>query len=195
MKELLKNYKNKLNNSSATKNIPEPQNDGLCNHLEGMDIPDISLLTINGDYLKLRRKESFRLILYFYPMTGRPDKPLPDNLNEIPGARGCTLENCSFRDHYEDLIKLNALPIGITSQSIEDIKEMIQRLNITYDILSDYKLSLVYSLKLPTFSIEKKTYIKRLTLIVNNSKITKVFYPIFPPDKHIFEVLNWLKNN
>ena len=72
---------------------------------------------------------------------------------------------------------------------------MIQRLNITYDILSDYKLSLVYSLKLPTFSIEKKTYIKRLTLIVNNSKITKVFYPIFPPDKHIFEVLNWLKNN
>ena len=195
MKELLKNYKNKLNNSSATKNIPEPQNDGLCNHLEGMDIPDISLLTINGDYLKLRRKESFRLILYFYPMTGRPDKPLPDNWNEIPGARGCTLENCSFRDHYEDLIKLNALPIGITSQSIEDIKEMIQRLNITYDILSDYKLSLVYSLKLPTFSIEKKTYIKRLTLIVNNSKITKVFYPIFPPDKHIFEVLNWLKNN
>ena len=195
MKELLKNYKNKLNNSSTTKNIPEPKNDGLCNHLEGMAIPDISLLTINGDYLKLRRKESFRLILYFYPMTGRPDKPLPDNWNEIPGARGCTLENCSFRDHYEDLIKLNALPIGITSQSIEDIKEMIQRLNITYDILSDYKLSLVYSLKLPTFSIEKKTYIKRLTLIVNNSKITKVFYPIFPPDKHIFEVLNWLKNN
>ena len=88
----------------------------------------------NGDYIKLRRKESFRIILYFYPMTGRPDKTLPKNWNNIPGARGCTPENCSFRDNYDELVKLNALPIGITSQSIEDIKEMVRNKKILYDL-------------------------------------------------------------
>ena len=175
--------------------LPIPKDDGLCGHLEGIEIPDISLLTINGEYLKLRRKESFRLVIYCYPMTGRPDKVLPKNWNKIPGARGCTLENCSFRDNYEELIKLNALPIGITSQSIEDINEMVIRLKINYDILSDYSLIFTKALKLPTFSISNKVFIKRLTLIVDSYKIIKVFYPIFPPNKHIDEVLKWLKKN
>ena len=128
-------------------------------------------------------------------MTGRPDKPLPENWDNIPGARGCTLENCSFRDHYDELIKLNAVPIGITTQSIYDIKEMTKRLMINYDILSDSNLKFVKLLKLPTFFINNQAYIKRLTIVVNNYKIIKVFYPIFPPDKHIVEVLDWLKKN
>ena len=181
--------------NSIPNNLPVPKDDGLCKHLLGMEIPEISLLTSNGDYIKLRRKESFRIVMYFYPMTGRPDKPLPKNWNNIPGARGCTPENCSFRDNYDELVKLNALPIGITSQSIEDIKEMARRLKINFDILSDYNLSFAKSLKLPTFSVDSAVYIKRLTLIVDNYKIVKVFYPVFPSDKHINDVLNWLKEN
>ena len=70
--------------NSIPNNLPVPKNDGLCKHLLGMEIPEISLLTSNGDYIKLRRKESFRIVMYFYPMTGRPDKPLPKNWNDIP---------------------------------------------------------------------------------------------------------------
>ena len=186
---------NNVNLNSLPDNLPIPKDDGKCNHLEGMDIPEVSLLTSNGDYLQLRRKESFRIVFYCYPMTGRLDKSLPENWNNIPGARGCTPENCSFRDNYEALIKLNALPIGVTTQSIEDIKEMTNRLKINYDILSDYKLEFIKTLSLPTFKIKDKIFIKRLTLIINNCKIIKVFYPVFPPDKHINEVLKWLKNN
>lgn len=185
----------KANLNSLSKNLRIPEDDGLCIHLNNMKIPDISLQAASGDYVKLRRKESFKLIIYCYPMTGRSDMPLPKNWNNIPGARGCTLENCSFRDNYEELIKLNSLPIGITTQSIDDINEMTQRLKIKYDILSDCNLFLVNSLKLPTFSIGKKVFIKRLTLVVDDYKIKKVFYPVFPPGKHIKEVLNWLKKN
>ena len=128
-------------------------------------------------------------------MTGHPNKPLPKNWDSIPGARGCTPQTCSFRDHYEELIELNALPLGITTQNIEDIKEMTNRLKINYDILSDFNLKFVQSLKLPTFSIKNRVFIKRLTIIVHNYKIEKVFYPIFPPDKHIYNVLKWLKDN
>ena len=72
---------------------------------------------------------------------------------------------------------------------------MKNRLSIQHDILSDYGLIFTKALKLPTFSIDDKIFIKRITLIVDNAKIVKVFYPIFPPDKHIYEILDWLKEN
>ena len=70
---------------------------------------------------------------------------------------------------------------------------MTERLGITHDFLSDADLKLTRALSLPSFQIKKQVFIKRLTLIVENTKIEKCFYPIFPPDKHVFEVLNWLK--
>ena len=184
---MIENIQNKSKRSPEDKKIPEK--------LTNLEIPDISLQSSNGEYVQLRRKESFKIVIYCYPMTGRPDKTLPKNWNNIPGATGCTPENCSFRDNYEELIKLNALPIGISSQTLEDIKEMKKRLKIQHDILSDYGLVFTKSLKLPTFSIDNKIFIKRITLIVDNAKIVKVFYPIFPPDKHIYEILDWLKEN
>ena len=128
-------------------------------------------------------------------MTGRPDRTLPDNWNNIAGAKGCTKENCYFRDHYDDIICMNALPIGISTQTVGDNKEMSSRLNIPYDILSDEKLELKNLLKLPIFSINEKEYLKRLTLIVEKNIIKKVFYPINELDKHIDDVLKWLKKN
>ncbi len=71
---------------------------------------------------------------------------------------------------------------------------MTERLKINYDILSDYKLEFTTLLKLPTFKIHERIFIKRLTLIVSNNRINKVFYPVFPPNNHIKEVLEWLKN-
>ena len=184
-----------MNLSILPSNLPVPKDDGACKHLLNLTLPNISLANQSGNLLQLNRKDTFRIVLYCFPMTGHPEKSLPPGWNDIPGARGCTPENCSFRDNYDELVKLNALPIGITSQSIEDIKEMVRRLKINFDILSDYNLSFAKSLKLPTFSVDSAVYIKRLTLIVDNYKIVKVFYPVFPSDKHINDVLNWLKEN
>lgn len=175
--------------------LPIPENDGECDHLLNLIIPSISLQTQDGNFLKLSRKDTFRLVVYCFPMTGHPDKPLPENWNLIPGARGCTPQTCSFRDHYDDLIKYNSLPIGISTQSVQDIKELTSRLHIPYDILSDQSLKFSSIIKLPTFCINNKRFLKRVTLIIEQSVIKKVFYPIFPPDKHIFEVLKWLRDN
>ena len=177
------------------KNLPIPVDDGLCNHLEGMEIPDISLQAINGEYVKLRRKESFKLIFFCYPMTGKLGEALPKNWNNIPGARGCTVQNRSFSDNYDEFTKLNSIPIGITTQSIDEIKEMTNRLKIEHDILSDCSLIFAKSLNLPTFSVSNKVFIKRLTLIVDDFKIIKFFYPIFPPNQHVKEVISWLQKN
>ena len=185
----------RVNFNTLPKELLIPKDDGLCNHLIGKEIPNVSLISSSGDYVKLRRQESFKLIVYCYPMTGRPDEPLPENWNNIPGARGCTLQNCSIRDNYDEFIKLNAEPLGITTQSIYDIREMSKRLKISHDILSDNDLIFTKSLKLPTFSINEKIFLKRVTMIVEDYKIIKVYYPVFPPDKNTIQVLKWLKKN
>ena len=175
--------------------LAQPEQDGACDHLLNLTIPNISLPTQDGNLLRLNRTDTFRLVIFCYPMTGHPDRPLPKNWNLIPGARGCTTQNCSFRDNYDNLVKANALPVGISTQSISDIKEMTMRLHIPYDIVSDADLLLTSAINLPTFTIEDKKFIKRLTLIVEESIIKKIFYPIFPPNIHIDEVLGWLKEN
>ena len=172
-----------------------PEDDGAADHLKNNTIPNISLPNQEGNLLQLNRTDTFRMILYFFPMTGRPDRPLPYNWSSITGAKGCTIQTCTFRDNYDALISLNAIPIGISTQSINDNKEMTSRLNIPYDVLSDEKLELKNLLNLPIFLIKNKVYLKRLTIIIENNIIKKVFYPIYPVDKHIRELLKWLEEN
>ena len=130
---------------------------------------------------------------YIYPMTGQPDKPLPDNWDNIPGARGCTPQSCSFRDNFNEFKKLNVDNIfGLSTQNTEYQKEMVKRLNLPYQVLSDEKLEFTNQLKLPTFEVENMKLIKRITLILSNNKIIKYFYPVFPPDKNVNDVIKFL---
>lgn len=180
---------------SDNSNTSIQENKGGMNTLKNKNFPNISLPNQDGNLLNLYRLDTFRMVLYFYPMTGRPDRPLPDNWNEIPGAKGCTIQTCSFRDNYDEIISLNAVPIGISSQSVDENKEMTSRLKVPYDVLSDDKLQLSNELNIPTFSVGSKIFLKRTTLIVEKKIIKKVFYPINDIDKHIEGVLKWLKAN
>jgi peroxiredoxin len=58
--------------------------------------------------------------------------------------------------------------------------------------LSDENLEFVGTLDLPTFEAEGMTLVKRLTLIVEDGEILKVFYPVFPPGRNAEEVIWWL---
>ena len=136
--------------SILPKNLPIPKDDGGAKHLINMILPNISLPNQDGNLLKLNRNDTFKLVIYCYPMTGHPNKLLPKNWNNIPGARGCTPQNCSFRDSYDDFIIRNAVPIGLSTQSVSDIKEMTTRLLIPYDVVSDEQLNFTNLLQLPT---------------------------------------------
>ena len=173
--------------------LPKPEDDGACSHLTNFTIPPISLPNQDGNLLRLNRLDTFRIVLYCYPMTGRPDRSLPLNWDLIPGARGCTPQTCDFRDNYDEIVSLNAIPIGVSTQPVDDLKEMVTRLRVTYDVVSDINLEFAKKLNLPTFAIDDKVFLKRTTLIIEKSVIKKVFYPIFPPNKHKKEVIKWLK--
>ena len=125
-------------------------------------------------------------------MTGRPDIPLPDGWDQIPGARGCTPQSCSFRDHYEELSRLNTTVYGLSTQSTSYQQETVERLHLPFALLSDEALQFSKTLSLPTMEVEDQTLIKRLTLICKDKVIKHVFYPVFPPDQNANEVLNYL---
>jgi len=174
-------------------NLPVPKDDGAARHLEGMAMPDLELPSTSNRRVNLAKIAAPRLVVYAYPMTGRPDKALPAGWDDIPGARGCTPETCGFRDHHKDLAKLHAEVFGVSTQSTEYQQEMVKRLEVPFEVLSDEHFALTRALRLPTFTVDGMTLMKRLTLIVRNGQIEHVFYPVFPPDKHADEVIAWLK--
>ncbi|MBD2385941.1 peroxiredoxin [Cylindrospermum sp. FACHB-282] len=175
-------------------NLLVPVDDGACNHLLGMKIPAVPLMSTAGKIVDLASLTA-RTVVYCYPRTGRPDKDLPQGWNEIPGARGCTPQSCAFRDHYQDLQALGAGVFGLSTQNTAYQQEAIERLHLPFELLSDLELAFTKALNLPTFEIESMTLIKRLTLIICNGQIEKVFYPVFPPDQNVEEVIEWLLRN
>jgi peroxiredoxin len=176
-------------------NVPRPKDDGGARHLKGTSIPDLALPSTSNRLVNLAKLTAPRIVVYCYPMTGRPDRPLPAGWDDIPGARGCTPETCGFRDHHKDLAKLKADVYGVSTQSTEYQQEMVARLEVPFEVLSDERLAFTHALRLPTFAVEGMTLIKRLTLVVRGGRIEKVFYPVFPPDTHAEEVLDWLKRH
>ncbi len=173
--------------------LPEPEDDGAARHLPTLAMPPLALLSTTGVTVALNELGDGRTVIYLYPMTGRPGEALPDGWNAIPGARGCTPEACAFRDHHADLLAAGARAVyGLSSQSTDEQTEAATRLHLPFPLLSDQDLQLASLLGLPTFAAGGQTRYRRLTLIVKDSTIEHVFYPIFPPEAHAGEVLRWL---
>ncbi len=174
--------------------LPRPVDDGAAAHLEGALLPRISLPSTDGATVDLAGLKG-RWVIYIYPMTGRPDVPLPDGWDGIPGARGCTPQSCSFRDHYQELQALGTSIFGLSAQTTAYQREALDRLHLPFQLLSDASLQLKSALRLPTFNVAGMELFKRLTLIADDAKIRKVFYPVFPPDRDADNVLAWLRTD
>jgi peroxiredoxin len=176
--------------------IPVPVDDGGAKHLPGAAIPPIALPATDGSSVTLSTLPG-RTVGFAYPRTGEPGKIAPvDDWDMIPGARGCTPQTCAFRDLFAELKAAGAAQVyGLSTQSTAYQAEMATRLHLPFAVLSDEKLALAAALKLPTMQVAGMTLLKRMALIIDDGRITKVFYPVFPPDRNAGDVLGWLKAN
>jgi peroxiredoxin len=177
--------------------LPVPQDDGAADHLRGTRMPALTLPTSDGGHVRLDDLGPGRTVIYLYPMTGQPGVDLPTGWDDIPGARGCSTEACDFRDHFVDLQAVGVTQVyGFSSQSPQYQQEAVERLHLPFVMISDEQFALDAALDLPTFAAEgqPKLY-TRLTLVVRDGAIEHVFYPIFPPNAHAQQVLQWLRDN
>jgi len=176
--------------------IPAPHDDGAARHLEGLRLPDIALAATDGRSVSLARCQG-RTVVYAYPRMGKPGQiALIDGWDEIPGARGCTPQSCAFRDHFTELSAAGASQVfGLSTQDTAYQAEAVARLHLPFAILSDEKGALATAVGLPTMQVADVTLLKRLAMIIDEGRITKVFYPVFPPDRNAGDVLAWLRDN
>ena len=174
--------------------LPVPEDDGAADHLPGLPVPTVPLVATGGGTIDLaERSRSGTVVVFAYPRTGRPGEDPPPGWDEIPGARGCTPEACSFRDLSDEFARLGAEIYGLSTQDPADQQEAASRLHLPYALLSDAGLEFAAALRLPTFTVEGVTLLRRLTLVIRDGRIEHVLYPVFPPDRAAHDVLAVLR--
>lgn len=176
--------------------LPIPTDDGAARHLVGMTLPELELPSTSGKLVNLARLETSWTIIYCYPRTGLPGQNPPGGLDEwnaIPGARGCTPQSCAYRDHNAALAQMGARVFGLSTQTTEYQREMVHRLHLPFEVLSDHELKYTNALRLPIFHFGGETMTKRCTLLIARNRIEACFYPVFPPDADAEKTLEWLK--
>ncbi len=169
-------------------NLPAPEDDGAADHLPGLELPDLVLDSSSGP-VNVHDVD----VLYLYPRAGRPGRPLLPGWDETPGARGCTPQSCAFRDLHGELTAVGVRVAGLSAQSLDDQHEFAERNRMPFPVIADPERRLGVALGLPTFEIADLTLYRRITLVAENARIVKVFYPVFPPDANAGDVLDWLR--
>jgi peroxiredoxin (alkyl hydroperoxide reductase subunit C) len=175
-------------------NLPVPEDDGAAAHLLGSQVASVALAATDGSSVDLSAVHG-RTVLYAYPRTGRPgEDPLVAHWDEIPGARGCTPESCGFRDHHAELRAAGVAQVfGLSTQDTPYQQEAVARLALPFPLLSDAARLFCRAMSLPTFEAAGQTLLQRLTLLIDEGSVSHVWYPVFPPDRHAAEVLDYLR--
>jgi peroxiredoxin len=196
--------------------LPAPEDDGTARHLLGATLPHIRLRSTQGSTVDVAELGKRLCVFFFYPATVKPGIPIPGEWSEIPGARGCTLQNCAFRDEYGDFRSRNCDVYGVSGQGqdpeqgLAEQVEFAERVDLPFALLNDSRFELTHALGLPTFVVSLKvptvffegkkspfplqgrTLVKRLTFVADRGRIERVFYPVFPPDRNASAVLGYL---
>ncbi len=136
---------------SDAKKYPKPVDDGGTDHIRpGTPLPAVRLRSTDGTDICLADHKG-RLVLFVYPWTGRPDQPDPPHWDEIPGAHGSTPEIEGFRHLVGEFAEFEIALFGMSNQKPDYQREMVERLNVPFPILSDANGKFAKALGLPSF--------------------------------------------
>jgi peroxiredoxin Q/BCP len=88
----------------------------------GREAPDFTLPDQEGNELTLSDLRGQTVVLYFYP---RADTP------------GCTIQACGVRDRDAEYRKAGARVLGISPDSVEDVKKFADKFDLGFTLLAD----------------------------------------------------------
>lgn len=161
------------------------------NALIGRSIPDVALVGVDGLSTRVVTPRRWTVLYSFPGAYAHGDNGYPPGWDQIPGARGCTLESRTFRDHAADFNARDTAVVGVSTQRPDQLANFAGQENLLYTLLSDANLELAGSLRLPTFTAAGTQRLKRATLIIDREqRIHEVRYPVADPARAVNDALN-----
>lgn len=88
----------------------------------GEQAPDFELKNQDGETVRLSDYRGRKVVLFAFPKAG---------------TSGCTTQACGLRDAFPRIEAANAVVLGLSPDSPEDLKKWRQEENLPYDLLSD----------------------------------------------------------
>lgn len=130
-------------------------------------------------------------VLYCFPGADAPGgRFYPPGWGDIPGAAGCTLESVTYRDRYADFTAAGATVHGVSTQRPDQLAAFAEHAALPFALLSDTDLRLAASLRLPTFRGAGVDRLKRLTLVLDRSRVVRgVLFPVTDPAGSVDDAL------
>jgi peroxiredoxin len=153
--------------------------------LTGKRLPALSLPSTTGTHVDLL--DVHRAVVYLYPgvmwtAEGGYDSPVLDEA-----------QHRAFADHWHDLLALNCLSLGVSSQSPDEQSVTAGALGIGQPLLCDSDRRLARELGLPTCGVDEESWYCRLTLVVNDGAIAQVFYPVTSVVRSASQAVGWMR--
>ncbi|WP_028813873.1 winged helix-turn-helix transcriptional regulator [Streptomyces flavidovirens] len=146
--------------------------------LAGTRLPELRLLGMDGDSRDPVADTPYT-VLYCFPGAYARTEAYPPGWADIPGAPGCTLESCTYRDQLAEFTAAGATVHGVSVQRPDEQRAFADKERLGFPLLSDADLTLAAALRLPTFRAAGMSRLKRLTLVVDRDRtVRQVLYPV-----------------
>ena len=149
----------------------------------GSEAPDFTLTAHDGSTVSLKALEGKKaVVVYFYPKADTP---------------GCTKEACGFRDAMAAYKKMDVAVLGVSPDSVADVKKFSDKYSLTFPLLADadHAVSEKYGVwQEKSMAGVKYSGVARTTFVIAGGKIVKVFEKV-KPEGHEGEVLMWIEKN
>lgn len=160
--------------------------------LLGKRLPALELQWMPGEWLDIRALGSKPLVLYCQP--GLDEGTFPgDPVADERALAADAAESRAFADHGLELATMSHRVVGVSALSSVRQLEMATQEALPHVMLSDERLELAEEMGLPTVEIDGVRVYERLSLVVWDGCVEKVFYPIADPVAHAGEVVEWLR--
>ncbi len=147
----------------------------------GKKAPDFTLPADDGTKVKLSALRGSPVVLYFYP---RDDTP------------GCTREACAFRDRKDELKKLGATVLGVSTDDVASHEEFRDKYQLNFPLLADtqHKVAEKYGAWREKVRFGKKSMgIQRSTFLLDSDGVVRKVWKSVKVDGHDEQVLEALK--
>jgi peroxiredoxin Q/BCP len=88
----------------------------------GEQAPDFELPNQDGNIVRLSDFRGKKIVLFAYPAADTP---------------GCTKQACGLRDNFPRIQAGNAIVLGLSPDTPEDLRKWKDKIKLPYDLLSD----------------------------------------------------------